>query len=80
MQIIAMMAVIVVVKELALDHVQITARIHALGIAKVDVLQVVQIAMVALIVVVAIVAAALGAIHHVIQVLMHNLVSSLRGD
>ena len=40
-----MMAVIVVVKELALDHVQITARIHALGIAKVDVLQVVQIAM-----------------------------------
>lgn len=80
MQIIAMMAVIVVVKELALDHVQTTARIHALGIAKVDVLQVVQIAMVALIVVVAMVAAALGAIHHVIQVLMHNLVSSLRGD
>ena len=53
-----MMAVIVVVKELALDHVQITARIHALGIAKVDVLQVVQIAMAALIVVAAMVAAA----------------------
>ena len=69
-----MMAVIVVVKELALDHVQITARIHALGIAKVDVLQVVQIVMAAM------VAAVLGAIHHVIQVLMHNLVSSLRGD
>lgn len=56
-----MMAVIVVVKELALDHVQITARIHALGIAKVDVLQVVQIAMAALIVVAAMVAAVLGA-------------------
>ena len=75
-----MMAVIVVVKELALDHVQITARILALGFAKVDVLQVVQIAMAALIVVAAMVAAELGAIHHVIQVLMHNLVSSLRGD
>lgn len=58
-----------VVKELALDHVQITARINALGIAKVDVLQVVQIAMAALIVVAAMVAAVLGAIHHVIQCL-----------
>ena len=67
-----MMAVIVVVKELALDHVQITARIHAQGIAKVDVLQVVQIAMVALIVVVAMVAAVLGAIHHVIHQPMLN--------
>ena len=45
-----------------------------------DVLQVVQIAMAALIVVAAMVAAVLGAIHLVIQVLMHNLVSSVRGD
>ena len=57
---------------IALDHVQ--------GIAKVDVLQAVLHVMVASLVMVAMVAAVLGAIHHVIQVLMPNLVSSLRGD
>lgn len=45
MQIIAMMAVIVVVKELALDHVQITARIHALVIVRGAAIQDVQIVM-----------------------------------
>lgn len=40
-----MMAVIVVVKELALDHVQITARIHALVIVRGAAIQDVQIVM-----------------------------------
>lgn len=57
---------------IALDHVQ--------DIVKVDVLQAVLHVMVASLVMVAMVAVVLGAIHHVIQVLMPNLVSSLRGD
>ena len=72
--------VMAVATELALEHAQMIVKVLALGIAKVDVLQVVQIATDAQIVVAAMVAAVLGAIHHVIQVLMHNLVSSLRGD
>lgn len=57
---------------IALDHVQ--------GIVKVDVLQVAHHVMVVSLVMAAMVAAVLGAIHHVIQVLMPDLVSSLRGD
>lgn len=75
-----MMAVIVVATELALEHAQMIVKVLALDIVKVDVLQAVLHVMVASLVMVAMVAAVLGAIHHVIQVLMHNLVSSLRGD
>ena len=80
MQIIAMMAVIVVVKELALDHVLMTARIHVLVTVKVVAQLGVLHVMAASLVMAAMGAVALGAIHHVIQVLMHDLVSSYRGD
>lgn len=53
---------------IALDIVKVNAQLGVLP------------AMVASLVMAAMVAAVLGAIHHVIQVLMHNLVSSLRGD
>lgn len=55
---------------------QITARIHAQVTVKVAAQLDALLAMVALIVVVAMGAVALGATHHVIQVLMHDLVSS----
>lgn len=58
--------------DLVLGHVQITARIHALGIAKVDVLQVVQIAMAVLIAVAAMVPAQWDVTHHVIHQPMLN--------
>lgn len=57
-----------------------TVKVLVQGIVKVDVLQAVLHVMVVSLVMVAMVAVALGAIHHVIQVLMRNLVSSLRGD
>ena len=72
--------VMAVATDLALEHVQMTVKVLVQGIVKVDVLQAVLHVMVVSLVMVAMVVAALGAIHHVIQVLMPNLVSSLRGD
>lgn len=72
--------VMAVATELALEHAQMIVKVLALDIVKVDVLQAVLHVMVASLVMVAMVAVVLGAIHHVIQVLMPNLVSSLRGD
>lgn len=72
--------VMAVATELAQGHVLMTVKVLVQGIVKVDALQAVLHVMAASLVMVVMVAVALGAIHHVIQVLMHNLVSSLRGD
>lgn len=77
---VVLVCVMVVATELALEHAQMTVKVLVQGIVKVDVLQAVLHVMAASLVMAAMVAAALGAIHHVIQVLMHDLVSSYRGD
>ena len=85
---VAVVHVVLIVPVHAQIHVPVPAQGHALmtvkvlvqGIVKVDVLQAVLHVMAANLVMAVMVAVALGAIHHVIQVLMYNLVSSLRGD
>lgn len=59
----------------AQGHVLMTVKVLVQGIVKVDALQAVLHVMAASLVTAVMVAVALGAIHHVIQVLMHNLVS-----
>ena len=93
---VAVIVVLMTVQEAALVvvlvHVMAVATDHALGPVQMIVRAPAQVtvkvaaqldalhAMVALIVVVAMVPAQSDVTHHVIQVLMHNLVSSLRGD
>mgnify|MGYP000776463206 CR=1 FL=1 len=80
---VAVVHVVIIVPVHAQIHVPVPAQGHMLmtvkvlvqGIVKVDVLQAVLHAMAASLVMAVMVAVALGAIHHVIQVLMYNLVS-----